>query len=79
MSLRLQKIYVETQFYFKKYQIKVSYIYLCEREKVLKTGGAGFHREIQSFSTGDVGKVDFFRRKIIPVRSDVVLDIFMRL
>lgn len=79
MSLRLQKIYAETQFCFKKYQIKVSYIYLCEREKVLKTGGAGFHREIQSFSTGSVGKVDFFEQTIVPVRSIVALDNFVRI
>ena len=64
---------------FKKYQIRVSFIYPHERWKVLKTGGAGFHREIQSFSTGSVGKVVFFGQRILSVHSDVVLDIFMRL
>ena len=64
---------------FKKSQYTVNEIYLQCVRKVTKTGGYGFHREIQSFSTGDVGKVDFFRRKFIPVRSDVVLDNFVRL
>ena len=64
---------------YEKYNLWVNEFYTAKSEKVLKTGGAGFHREIQSFSTGGVGKVDFFGRVIIPVPFIVALDIFVRL